>query len=676
MASKRPIGIILSEPPKAEVVVVNNGNGIEIVEGNSDHSNELYLKSEVNESFDGETASTSLQDFEVSQYINEIMNPQSALYPVLQPSKKRRVEYDNLRLLLEEGKLELQPMKKSETFVKWVVDNGTKLAVYCEVCKSFLSKNSGGSLTEHVRACKAVLNPELLPSITVNPEQKKYFLEKTVDAIAKNLLPKSHIINDGFVSCIQAAINIGYNSKKAGYGPPNACELVANEKAIDHSLTSHVAKHVDTLYTMIQENFKVYGGAFSIDMRTLKDQCVCYIVHGFDEAWNFQAFPFDLFNLESPDFMVPVQNIMNRFALPVVDTYIVCEQESKFTKQYSQIPCAATVLENICEVALTPKALKLDLPADVVKCVTSFSKLLKDLEEVIDAIREAPDLNDKLDVSFKYEVKWMPQITMVKKFLLSSSSDFETMDQYFKTNIPDISTKFNKLKTGRNSLKEFVDIFKPFPDAVKRLENASQPTLHLVLPTLDMLEKHLEVESKLSNSPKSKLAYSTAATLEYFKKILIKSEHSFALCLDPLNKSELYKILGTASFQIIKQLFEKEIHKMEAIPMKEETSEFNPFTSINFCLPAAIETELNLYYREKVDPKKYNIVTWWKNNAKRFPAISHFAKRILSIPASSASMDQLFGSLNMVNQIERSAMKAETLKELFLYRSISLANLE
>uniref|UniRef100_A0AC34FUK6 Uncharacterized protein n=1 Tax=Panagrolaimus sp. ES5 TaxID=591445 RepID=A0AC34FUK6_9BILA len=130
-----------------------------------------------------------------------------------------------------------------------------------------------------------------------------------------------------------------------------------------------------------------------------------------------------------------------------------------------------------------------------------------------------------------------------------------------------------------------------------------------------MLEKHLEAESKLSTSPKSKLALSAAKSLEHFKKNFLKSEHSFALCLDPLNKAELYKILGTASFQTVKQLFEKEVHKMDAIPMKEETSEFNPFTSINFCLPAAIETELNLYY-------------------------------------------------------------PETLKELFLYRSIVLANLE
>uniref|UniRef100_A0AC35G9F8 HAT C-terminal dimerisation domain-containing protein n=1 Tax=Panagrolaimus sp. PS1159 TaxID=55785 RepID=A0AC35G9F8_9BILA len=676
MPNKRPYGIFLSEAPKTEVVVVNNGNGIEMIEAGNDQQNYEYPMNEANESVDGEIASTSLQDFSALQYINEIINPPtSAMYSTLQSApapKKRRLEYDNLRQLLEEGKVELQPMKKSETFVKWVVEGSSKLAVYCEVCNSFLSKNSGGSLTEHVRACKAVLNPQLLPSVSINPEQKKYFLEKTVDAIAKNLLPKSYVLNDGFIECIQAAINIGYNSKKSGFGPPNSSELVANEKAIDHFFTSRVEKHVKTLYAKLRENLKANGGAISIDMKALDVQCACCILHCFDAEWNFQAYPLDLFSCDDFNFLFPMQRLFTRLDIPVDKTPIVSDRDSEAIKK--RIPCAATVLENVCEHSLKPKILKLDLPTDVIKCAANYLKLLTDLEDVVGAIRDAPTLNDKLDVSFKYEVKWMSQIIMVKKFLLSSSSDFEMIEDYFKGN--NYGAKFYRLKTERNSFKEFLDVFKPFLDAVKKFESLNHPTLQFVLPTLDMLQKHLETESILSNSSKSKLAKSALATMEHFKKVLIKPEHSFALCLDPLNKAELYKILGASVFQTIKQLFEKEIHKMDAIPIKEEASEFNPFTSINFSLPAAVETELNLYYCEKVDQKNYNIVTWWKNNAKRFPAISNFAKRILSIPATCALMDQIFGSLNAINQVERSDMKVENFKNFVLYRSIILANLE
>uniref|UniRef100_A0A914ZE75 BTB domain-containing protein n=1 Tax=Panagrolaimus superbus TaxID=310955 RepID=A0A914ZE75_9BILA len=145
-----------------------------------------------------------------------------------QPRKRRRSIHEEYRCLLEQGKLYLQPMDNTESFIHWVMDGDKKIAIYCKVCEKFLGPNKGGSFFTHVRTCKNQIFPGTLPAAFISEQQKEEFSFTVVDAIGKDLNLFTQLNTEAFKQCIQKALIIGFESKQPGYGPPDVAELFKN----------------------------------------------------------------------------------------------------------------------------------------------------------------------------------------------------------------------------------------------------------------------------------------------------------------------------------------------------------------------------------------------------------------------------------------------------------------
>ena len=66
-----------------------------------------------------------------------------------------------------------------------------------------------------------------------------------------------------------------------------------------------------------------------------------------------------------------------------------------------------------------------------------------------------------------------------------------------------------------------------------------------------------------------------------------------------------------------------------------------------------------------------NLYVFWEKNCKLFPNLSRVAKKLLSIPASSAENERCFSHLRRQLSDERESLGANTINALFISRSFS-----
>jgi len=68
---------------------------------------------------------------------------------------------------------------------------------------------------------------------------------------------------------------------------------------------------------------------------------------------------------------------------------------------------------------------------------------------------------------------------------------------------------------------------------------------------------------------------------------------------------------------------------------------------------------------------KANILMWWKLHAMRFPYLSRLARRYLTMPATSASVERLFSVADQVVTVKRARLHPSTVTLLvFLHEAI------
>ena len=81
--------------------------------------------------------------------------------------------------------------------------------------------------------------------------------------------------------------------------------------------------------------------------------------------------------------------------------------------------------------------------------------------------------------------------------------------------------------------------------------------------------------------------------------------------------------------------------------------------------------ELNSYISFAECAPDMNPFDWWRSHETKFPTLAILAKRVLSIPASSAPSERVFSKVNEVVDKRRNRMDPETSEKLvFLQKSI------
>jgi hypothetical protein len=101
---------------------------------------------------------------------------------------------------------------------------------------------------------------------------------------------------------------------------------------------------------------------------------------------------------------------------------------------------------------------------------------------------------------------------------------------------------------------------------------------------------------------------------------------------------------------------------------EDEDAEFKVYLASKKTAPSSSPTaELDLYLEGPpipIDCPSFDILSWWKHHASRFPTLSQFARQILMTPMTSIASESAFSTSGRVLSDFRSSLHANTLEAL------------
>ena len=96
---------------------------------------------------------------------------------------------------------------------------------------------------------------------------------------------------------------------------------------------------------------------------------------------------------------------------------------------------------------------------------------------------------------------------------------------------------------------------------------------------------------------------------------------------------------------------------------------FNDYVNNGDC--AVVADELDSYLDEKVISRMedFNILSWWKTNANRYPTLARIARDILAIPITTVASESAFNTSGRVVSSYHNKLHPSTLEALMCCQS-------
>ncbi|KAJ4947565.1 hypothetical protein JOQ06_009600 [Pogonophryne albipinna] len=235
-----------------------------------------------------------------------------------------------------------------------------------------------------------------------------------------------------------------------------------------------------------------------------------------------------------------------------------------------------------------------------------------------------------------------------------------------------------------DTLKAMVMFLQRFKEATKALEASKTPTLHLTAVWLDRLKRHLQPSSTDNLTFSSLKAKCLRILVEKYEIHLL---HKLAMflhpklkCLKLLVEEHSMETVHNEVWRLVNDIKESRASPTQRVatvssapPEKrarqsEGLSDVEDSSSSDECT----QDEVSAYIDFK-SPREENfdVLSWWKEHATRFPNVAHIARSILSIPASSAASERDFSTAGFVVSERRSQLKPGTVDDiLFLHSNL------
>nr|XP_022910339.1 zinc finger BED domain-containing protein 1-like [Onthophagus taurus] len=229
-----------------------------------------------------------------------------------------------------------------------------------------------------------------------------------------------------------------------------------------------------------------------------------------------------------------------------------------------------------------------------------------------------------------------------------------------------------------------IAMLEPFELVTTLLSSESQPTISIVMPILKSLAENFISKTK-EDEPKLLQNLQRLLQNEFqsrFENILSNVSvtaggkigiFDLSTFLDPRFKNK-ERFTGSL-FQtkrhfknILQSSLEDTENEMNHNPKKKSAFDIL-FPNENSA--AADLNEVDMYYSDCPIQKNMCPLQWWKNNENKYPKLSKYAKRYLSIPATSVSSERSFSKAGNVVNAKRACLKSDNVKKIcFLSASL------
>ncbi|CAF3383242.1 unnamed protein product, partial [Rotaria sp. Silwood2] len=277
-------------------------------------------------------------------------------------------------------------------------------------------------------------------------------------------------------------------------------------------------------------------------------------------------------------------------------------------------------------------------------------------------------------------------------------------------------------KTGRSVFLDLVHLLETFQDVFKLIQTGDRPTLHMVYVGMNKLKLHLDgkdidtngdlilIDDRHEDNFVLKLCSHEFCFLgidfyrQRIKQLLFlmfhfDKKHLAAALLHPqyrkLSFIDDYKRSETHIYvqQLITELRDCQSgqQQMESIaassePLKKkhktieeqfidpEDADNDTFSSDSTSTRNQVD-ELNIYLKMSIDDKfkAPNPLPFWHHYQNKLPCLAKLARRLYSIPATSADVERQFSAVGVLVNERRASLNPDTVEDVLFVRSIQKA---
>jgi hypothetical protein len=242
-------------------------------------------------------------------------------------------------------------------------------------------------------------------------------------------------------------------------------------------------------------------------------------------------------------------------------------------------------------------------------------------------------------------------------------------------------------------LVDCLPLLAPFAKASATLSADDVPTIHLVVLLIGNIRHLLESASRHENVVAAELAEKLMRELDsrYPERGCEVIENALANVLDPRYKGVQVRKLNRyeVTKQALEQLYRDTVAESNLdrsvqdaagsgsnSPAPDEELDYNDQLLREFMgdtptvsvarrrSEVGLSQELELYLTTKCCPRETPILGWWRLSATTFPILARLARKILCIPASSASSERVFSSAGNIVTSRRQNLDPEMVEKL------------
>uniref|UniRef100_A0A914QT34 HAT C-terminal dimerisation domain-containing protein n=1 Tax=Panagrolaimus davidi TaxID=227884 RepID=A0A914QT34_9BILA len=606
-----------------------------------------------------------------------------------------------IQQMLERNECVVQLSSSAER-MNQVTINDQIIALQCDYCKSLFSPKTGGALKSHIEKCAGKTLNQVNYSMSM--KEKKNFTLLLAELVTMDSRSFSLTQTDSFKRVIQQCINLGF---KVGRHFPQfsaPIDVVPTRNTIKNHISGEVLQITDTLKLLLSSisNFRC---AVVLDFTSLKYN-YCGIVLHFMQNWSMKTVLISVIDCTgisttSENIETIAREELLKFGIEWKNNFVITDEGANVIAAFRSDSCDSSAvciphsLNTTLKRTTDPykrggrNQVAVVLDDGVISKVISMNELIKKLKIIINSVKHSYKTYSMLDhpLVTDCDTRWLSKLTMVETWLKLNDEDKAVLRTYFNNDAGKRAI-LEELFQGQGDLQNYVLVLGLFRPYLRLLESEKEPTLNHVLLCYYKLRKHLESFLSSNNELVKSLATSCLAVLERKKSNFTHEMHYAACCLDIFQRSQIYQLCGLEEVQkaedAIEKLFIAFVSKLNGSSNEETNPDSvdeyaikpgNLDVSNEIISETAAKNELQMYLRYRPSAEqiaKKDILHFWSEAAARFPLLSQFASFILSVPASSASIERIFSVLTKTVTKDRRSLDASTVADLLLFKSMKM----
>ncbi|CAF1321692.1 unnamed protein product [Didymodactylos carnosus] len=335
------------------------------------------------------------------------------------------------------------------------------------------------------------------------------------------------------------------------------------------------------------------------------------------------------------------------------------------------------------------KALEANKAKEILDTITASKTLVK----YVKLVGLNKEIQDNYGIALSTVVRWLSLSALLES--IEASLEHVRSIVLSKPSSVKQAVKINKINI--DAIKDLVCLLKQFKHVSTIVQTGNRPSLHMVYIGCNKLERHLTGDDVDKNGNIILLDDRHEGT-NFFRQRLIQllasmftfdERHLSAAVLHPqyrkltfaaiygrgwthsFIRQEMEIILGVNDCKKLPQM----VTTVQPATKKQKTLEeefADPTDDDNGSSTLYKTEELDKYLQFNIDEKyrQANPLLFWHDYQSRFPTLAILARRLFSIPATSAGVERQFSAADLIINERRASLNPETVEDILFVRSM------